>query len=145
MIDMSNNKSSGSPARDSAEWNGAWATVSKLAAARQVALRGLTATPANPPDESPASDAPHDVDEASTHPSPTIDQGHFENAIAEIEEASAALKSASPALEAWQPETPAGESETRKPRSVWLLIGTIWLTMALAIAGVIKAVGYLLG
>jgi hypothetical protein len=140
---MSNNKIAGSPVRDSAEWNGAWATVSRLAAARQVALRELTAAPAAAPDQGPLVGGPHDPDEASANSYRSIDQGQLETAIAEIEEASAALKSAEPALEAWQPETGA-LSETRRPRSVWVVIATIWLTMAAAIAGVIGAIGYLL-
>jgi hypothetical protein len=142
---MSSNKGSESPIRDSAEWNGAWASVTKLAAARQVALRGLAPNPESSPDRNPVSDAPRGIEEASTEAHPTIDQGHFENAIAEIEEASAALKSAAPSLEQWQPKTAADEGETRKPMSVWLVIGTIWITMAVAIAGVIKAIGYFLG
>jgi len=144
MTNMSNNKIAGSSVRDSAEWNGAWATVSRLAAARQVALREFTSAPAAAPDQSPMVDGPHDPDGAPINSSRTIDQGQLENAIAEIEEASAALKSAEPALEAWQPEIGGDSSETRRPRSVWVLIGTIWLTMAAAIAGVIGAIGYLL-
>jgi hypothetical protein len=140
---MSNNKIAGTPVRDSAERNGAWATVSRLAAARQVALRKLTSAPASAPNQGPLIDDLHEA--APTNASHTIDQGQLESAIAEIQDASAALKSAEPALAAWQPQTAADENETRRPRSVWVLVGIIWLTMAVAIAGVIGAIGYLLG
>jgi hypothetical protein len=70
-------------------------------------------------------------------------QGQLERAIAEIEQASAALKSAEPALEAWLPDA-APRSEPRKPRSVWILIGTIWLSMLVVVAGVIGAIAYFL-
>jgi hypothetical protein len=72
-----------------------------------------------------------------------IDQNQLERAIGEIEQASAALKNAAPALEAWIPDvTPSGEP--RKPRSVWILIGTIWLAMLLIVGGVIGAIAYFL-
>ena len=72
-----------------------------------------------------------------------IDQGQLERAIAEIAQASAALKSAEPALQAWLSDA-APSSAPRKQRSVWILIGTIWLSMLLVVAGVIGAIAYFL-
>src|SRR5437764_15415849 len=106
---MSNKNTVNSPARDSAEWNNAWTTVSKLAAARQVALRELAIAPTARIETIGAPGL--DIDEAEPASSSTIDQGQLENAIAEIEQASAALKSAEPALEPWLPETVAAPGE----------------------------------
>src|SRR4051794_14518774 len=115
---MTNKKPVGSSGRDSAEWNSAWTTVSRLAVARQVALREL---------DSQSSAAQAGGENRSGEPpdgsSRSIDHGHLEDAIAEIEQASAALKSAHPTLEPWQPmSTTPASGEFRRPRSVWLLI-----------------------
>jgi hypothetical protein len=145
MIVMSKNKLLRPPARDSAEWNNAWVTVSRLAAARQIALHDMR--PDHPPTSvfHPMTHSLNDSDSATgswTKTNPN-DQGQLERAIAEIEQASAALKSAEPALEAWLPDA-VPRSEPRKPRSVWILIGTIWLSMLLVVAGVIGAIAYFL-
>ena len=144
MVVMSKNKLLGLPARDSAEWNNAWATICRLAAARQVALHdtrlGHPATSVHPMTDI--------FDAADTAPGSrtrtnAIDQGQLERAIAEIAQASAALKSAEPALQAWLSDA-APSSAPHKQRSVWILIGTIWLSMLLVVAGVIGAIAYFL-
>ena len=139
---MSKNKLLRSPARDSAEWNNAWATVSRLAEARQTALHDMRLDHPTTSVLHPMTDRLNDAAGSRTKTNPN-DQGQLERAIAEIEQASAALKSAEPALEAWLPDaTPS--SEPRKQRSVWILIGTIWLSMLLVVAGVIGAIAYFL-
>jgi hypothetical protein len=145
MIVMSKNKLLRSPARDSAEWNNAWATVSRLAEARQIALHDMRLDHPTTSVLHPMTDRLNDADSAAgswTKTNPN-DQGQLERAIAEIEQASAALKSAEPALEVLLPDA-ALSSEPRKQRSVWILIGTIWLSMLLVIAGVIGAIAYFL-
>jgi hypothetical protein len=142
---MAKNKLLPLPARDSAEWNNAWVTVSRLAAARQIALHDMRLEHPAPSVLYPMTDSLNDAVSAAgmqTRTNP-IDQGQLDRAIAEIEQASAALKNAEPTLEAWRPDsTPS--SEPRKPRSVWFLIGTIWLSMLLVVAGVIGAIAYFL-
>jgi hypothetical protein len=141
---MQSNNPAESPARDSSEWNRAWTTISRLAAARQVALRQLAPAPAAAGSQRAiAAMQVHDGASANSNPSRLIDQGQLDSAIAEIEEASAALKSAEPALQAWSPDAAIAPSEARKPRSVWVLIGTIWIAMALVAAGIVGAIGYL--
>jgi hypothetical protein len=62
--------------------------------------------------------------------------------IAEIERAAAALRKAEPALEEWteRPRRAAG-----KPRSIWLLIGVLWLSSALVAAGAVAAIAAFVG
>ena len=142
---MSKNKLLRSPARDSAEWNNAWATVSRLAEARQIALHDMRLDHPSASVLHPMTDRLNDAVSAAgswTKTNPN-DQGQLERAIAEIEQASTALKSAEPALEVLLPDA-APSSEPRKPRSVWILIGTIWLSMLLVVAGVIGAIAYFL-
>ena len=133
---MSNNHPVESSAADTAEWTSAWASVSRLAVARQTALRELTTSTAGGVEEA------IEADDLTDTALGAIDHGQLASAIAEIEQASAALKSVEPALEPWLPETAAAE-DTRKPRSVWVLIGAIWLAMAV-IAGMLGTIGYLL-
>jgi hypothetical protein len=64
--------------------------------------------------------------------------------IAEIERATAALRKAEPALEAWTgTERPSGQA--RKPRSVWFLVGALWLSTAIVTAGALVAIASLVG
>jgi hypothetical protein len=142
---MSKNTLLDSPARDSAEWNYAWVTVSRLAAARQIALHDMRLDHPATPVLHPMTDSLNDAGSAksSLAQSNPIDHGQIARAIAEIEQASAVLKSAEPTLEAWSPDT-APSVEPRKQRSVWFLIGTIWLSMLLVVAGVIGAIAYFL-
>jgi hypothetical protein len=63
--------------------------------------------------------------------------------LAEIEAASAALRKAEPGLESWTKiEEPA---IAPKPRSVWLLVGALWLSTALVIAIAVVAIANLTG
>jgi hypothetical protein len=62
-------------------------------------------------------------------------------AIADIEQATVTLRKAEPALQAWHPDGTAS-AESRKPLPLWLLIGGIWMSAALAVAGVVEAVLY---
>jgi hypothetical protein len=142
---MPNNDPAGSPGRGSAEWNRAWTTISRLAAARQAALRELLLAPAGAPALQPtvAAMQAQDGADATSNPLGLIDQGQLDSAIAEIEAASAALKFAEPALQAWSPDAANAPIEPRKPRSVWVLIGTIWIAIALVVAGVVGTIGYL--
>jgi len=142
---MSKNKMGSAPARDSSEWNKAWATVCQLAAARHVTLQGIGYDQPKAPISNFVTEDVYATDLAprSANPTYTINQRELDRAIADIEEACAALKSAEPALETWRPD-PAPPSEPRKSRSVWLLVGTIWLSIVLVVAGVIATIGYFL-
>jgi hypothetical protein len=138
---MSKYKLRGMPARDTTEWNNAWETICRLATARQVALHDLRVVPVMHSTIDMSNDlGSADGPRAQHNP---IDQGQLERAIVEIEQASAALKNAEPGLEAWVPDAAPG-GEPRKPRSVWILIGTIWLAMLLIVGGVIGAIAYFL-
>jgi hypothetical protein len=63
--------------------------------------------------------------------------------LAEIEAATAALRKAEPGLESWTKiEEPL---IAPKPRPVWLLVGTLWLSTALVIAIAVVAIANLVG
>jgi hypothetical protein len=70
------------------------------------------------------------------------DRDHFEREIAAIERATAALRRAEPELESWT-DMPAPTMQ--KPRPVWLLIGLLWLSTALATIGAAFAISALVG
>jgi D-serine deaminase-like pyridoxal phosphate-dependent protein len=142
---MSNN-AAGPTTRDSAEWNNAWEVVRRLAAARRDALHDMKSSDLS----ARATDtgthvtrAPILSEHAPGH-SVVADSGQYARAIAEIEQASAALRRAEPALEEWLPST-AIHSEPRHPRSVWILVGGIWISTVLVVASAIGATLFLLG
>jgi hypothetical protein len=110
----------GSLPASSADWDTAWNAVCRLDAAR----RSLQ----------------HDTTDRRTRPRADADQ--FARDIAEIERAAAALRKAQPALEEWT-ERPGRTSG--KPRSVWLLIGGLWLSSALVTAGAVAAIAAFVG
>ena len=63
-------------------------------------------------------------------------------AVAEIEKASAALRQAEPGLEVGVPD-----ALPRRGRywSIWLLIGGVWISATLVVAGATGAILYLFG
>lgn len=65
--------------------------------------------------------------------------------IAEIERATAALRKAEPALEAWTERPRSRTRRPRKPRSVWVIVGALWLSTALVTAGALAAIAKLVG
>ena len=63
--------------------------------------------------------------------------------LAEIEAATAALRKAEPGLESW---TKTEESMVAsKPRSVWLLVGALWLSTVIVVAVAVVAIANLAG
>jgi hypothetical protein len=70
------------------------------------------------------------------------DRDQLERDIAAIERATAALRSAEPALQSW---TNSPATTLHKPRPVWLLIGVLWLSTALATLGAVFAISALVG
>ena len=73
-----------------------------------------------------------------------FDSDQLARAVAEIERASEALRRTEPALQLWLPEESALD-EARRHRSVWILIGGIWISASLVVAGTAAAILYLLG
>jgi hypothetical protein len=65
--------------------------------------------------------------------------------IAEIERATAALRKAEPALEVWTERPRSRTRAPRKPRSVWVIVGALWLSTALVTAGALAAIAKLVG
>jgi hypothetical protein len=62
--------------------------------------------------------------------------------FADIERATAALQRGEPALASWsRPTTPT----VSQPRSLWLLIGVLWLSTALVTAGAVVVIASLAG
>jgi hypothetical protein len=128
---------------DGRDWTNVWEAVSRLAAARHSAAHDPG------PDRLRISTAEATVDRPPTgseavRPIAPVDPGQLARAVAEIEKASAALRRSEPALEIWRPGS-APRRETRKYLSVWLLIGGIWISATLVVAGATGAILYLLG
>jgi hypothetical protein len=73
-----------------------------------------------------------------------IDHDQLARAVAEIEKASAMLRRSEPALEVGLPSSPI-RSEGRNYWSVWILIGTIWISATFVVASATGAILYLLG
>jgi hypothetical protein len=150
IIAMSNIEARGSKARDSSDWNHAWSVVSQLAAARGTTLReagedkrdSIRVSAIDPtPGESGARS-----DSTAILPAPfaPIAPDQLARDIAEIERAAAALRRAEPALEPRAPSPRAG-SEPRTPRSIWLVVGVIWLTAVAVVSCAIGTMVLLLG
>jgi hypothetical protein len=134
---MRNKDATGSKPADRADWNSAWEIVARLAAAREATLQEVEpplATVARSRTSKPAANVP-----ASTA---AVDPDQLARAVAEIEKASAALRQAEPGLEVGVPDAP-----PRRARywSIWLLIGGVWISATLVVAGATGAILYLFG
>jgi hypothetical protein len=70
------------------------------------------------------------------------DRDQLEREIAAIERACAALRRGEPELQFWTDPPP---RTLQKPRSVWLLIGVLWLSTALATIVAAFAISALVG
>jgi hypothetical protein len=105
-------------------WDAAWDLVCRLGAARD----GLVNETVNALPLSARAD---------------IDADELAIAIADIEQASAALRRAEPALEI-TPDRPVSSTPVSGPRSVWTLIGVVWLSTVLVTAGVLFTIASLI-
>jgi hypothetical protein len=112
----------GSMPKGDSEWDSAFNAVRKLNAARRTIEEA--------------------VGERRT--AARTDPDQLARDLAEIERATAALRRAEPALEAWS-EPPRAGARPRKPRSVWTIIGVLWLSTALVTAGALAAIAKLVG
>jgi len=127
---------------DGSEWTDAWEAVTRLAAARHSTVHEPGQDRLRvAPEEGPADRRQSDLEAGKVAP---VDPGQLARAVAEIEKASAALRRSEPALEIWRPGS-APRREARKHLSVWLLIGGIWISATLMVAGATGAILYLLG
>jgi hypothetical protein len=140
---MQKNDALGSRPPGQADWSNAFAAVSRLAAVRDLALQDIGQ---DHQDASPASG--QQTESKSTTISAehidAVDPDQLARAVAEIEKASSALRRSEPALEAWSPDTTTS-GVTRKYWSIWVLIGGIWISATLVVAGATGAILYLLG
>src|ERR1700730_15349506 len=142
---MPSNNNTGLNSTERSNWSSVWEAVSRLAATREP-LEDV-----DQPHHSPV------VQEASTGQGTAqnsaaaavkhvmaIDHDQFARAVAEIEKASAVLRRSEPALEVGLASAPV-RSDGRNYRSVWILIGAIWISATLVVAGATGAILYLLG
>jgi hypothetical protein len=140
---MPSNDTIGSHPANSSDWSDALEIVSRLAAARDATLHDIDAAR----QETAMLGARQRITAAEAipqEPIAAIDPEQLAQAVAEIEKASAALRRLEPALEVWLPEEII-HGETRRHRSVWILVGGIWITASLVVAGTAGAIVYLLG
>jgi hypothetical protein len=75
-------------------------------------------------------------------PLAAADREQLEREIAAIERATATLRRAEPGLQSW---TSPPATASQQPRPVWLLIGVLWLSTALATLGAVFAISALVG
>lgn len=73
-----------------------------------------------------------------------FEQEQLAREYADIERASAALRLGQPTLKSWSKPT-ALPAVAKKPRSLWLLIGILWLSTAVITAGAVAAIATLVG
>ena len=127
----------GSNSTEKSDWSSAWRAVSRLAATQDT-FESVT------PLHSPAGQwTKSDDDAASARHVPVTDHA-LTGAIAEIEKASELLRRSEPALEVGLPSLPSA-TEGRSYWSVWILIGTIWISATLVVASAAGAILYVLG
>src|SRR6516164_9537314 len=127
----------GSNSTEKSDWSNAWRAVSRLAATQDT-FESVT------PLHSPAGQwTKSDDDAASARHVPVTDHD-LTGAIAEIEKASELLRRSEPALEVGLPSLPSA-TEGRSYWSVWILIGTIWISATLVVASAAGAILYVLG
>jgi hypothetical protein len=112
----------GSMPKGNSEWDVAWNAVHRLDAAR----RGI-----------------HDGGDRGA--AARANSEEIARDIAEIERATAALRKAAPALEVWTDRPSDQAPVAHKPRSVWILVGVLWLSTALVTAGALAAIAALVG
>ena len=127
----------GSNSTEKSDWSSAWRAVSRLAATQDT-FESVT------PLHSPAGQwTKSDADAAPASHVP-VTNPDLTGAIAEIEKASEVLRRSEPALEVGLPSLPSA-TEGRSYWSVWILIGTIWISATLVVASAAGAILYVLG
>jgi len=163
---MSKIEARGSGETDNLDWNRAWNVVFQLAAARGTTLRKLgggnedAAAPSVRPgrsglDDGKLADSRRAHTElvssmfgADTAAEPArfvpVAPDQLARDIAEIERAAAVLRRAEPALQPQVVGLPAA-AEPRATRSIWLLVGVIWLTAMAVVSCAAGTIALLLG
>ena len=147
IVAMPINDALGSRPADRSDWSNAWEAVSRLAAAREAALHeiGRDRRGASAPDLTRGSKSiPGTLAKRDVSTNEGMDPDQLAIAVAEIENASAALRRSEPTLEIWSPNSAKG-GEKRQYLSVWILIGGIWISATLVVAGATGAILYVLG
>jgi hypothetical protein len=139
IIAMSKSEAIGPKAADNLDWDHAWSVVSQLAAARGATLRELGPDERNGAAGEPPTEATTGVESAGVKAAPfaPVAPDQLARDMAEIERAAAALRRAEPTLER-RALSPPVSLEAPAARSVWPLLGVIWL---MAVAVVACAVG----
>jgi len=143
---MQNNDALGPRPPGRADWSNAFAAVSRLAAVREVAQQDIALDQQEASTPEPAGAQQASSNSAAIPPDQiaSLDPDQLARAVAEIEQASAVLRQSDPALEVWSPNS-AAQGIKRKYWSIWFLVGGIWISATLVVAGATGAILYLLG
>jgi hypothetical protein len=121
-----NDDITGSHSAGRSDWSKALERLSRLTAGRETARREIGGA-------------------TSQESAVRIDTDQLARAIAQIRQASAAVRRSEAALESlWRPIQTVPR-KTRPRRSVWILIGAIWIGASLLVAAATSAIFYLLG
>jgi hypothetical protein len=141
---MQNNDAAGSKSVERPGWSNAFEAVSRLVVARERALQEIAQNPPETASPQPSREpAPPTQEAVPDQTMGSLDPDQLARAVAEIEKASALLRQSDPALEVWSPNA-AVPNAKRKYWSIWLLIGGIWISATLVVAGATGAILYLL-
>ena len=141
---MQSNDAPGAKPTDRSGWSDAFEAVSRLAAAREATMDGVTEDRRGAAVRDPTSRRGTAPDAVAGAPKQDIDPDQLARAVAEIEKASAALRRSEPTLEVGLPA--ATRIGTRKKYlSVWILIGSIWISATLVVAGAAAGILYVMG
>jgi hypothetical protein len=142
---MPNNDALGAKPTDRSDWSDAFEAVSRLAAAREATMDGIkTEDRRGAAVREPTSRRGATSGTVAGTPKQGIDPDQLARAVAEIEKASAALRRSEPTLEVGLPA--ATRIGTRKKYlSVWILIGSIWISATLVVAGATAGILYVMG
>lgn len=141
---MPNNDALGAKPTHRSDWSDAFEAVSRLAAAREATMDGMTEDRRRAAVREPTSRRGTTSGAVAGTPKQGIDPDQLARAVAEIEKASAALRRSEPTLEVGLPAA-TRIGARKKYLSVWILIGGIWISATLVVAGTTAGILYVMG
>jgi hypothetical protein len=127
----------------SPEWNEAWKSLRRLAGVRRRVIERTVVQHGS----STAPNADHRSSRGAVDPGGDdilFISAQAQHDFAEIEGALAALRHAQPDLEAWSIARTDAVQAHNKPRSVWLVVGAVWISTVLLMAMATFAIASLL-
>jgi len=139
---MSNDDVHGTHSSQGSDWKNVWESFARLAATRENRVAIVPGAEHLMLQNSPWTQPDSALELPISSTAMRLDQ--VAGAVAEIERAAAALRRSEPALELGVAKS-VSRTEARKYRSVWILIGALWISATLVVATATGAILLLLG